>query len=326
MSTPAAIQMAARFKGQTLRLPNLKQLLAKWPNTMSPHYEELKEIIEEKIIEWISDEQSRTKARHVNLAFFCASWYPYITLDRLETIFRYSLFLFLWDDIIEDSSISVRTVQQQALKYMEYHLGLCSSSTPEPPCPTKYCSLFQHCALALRTECTVVQRRRFLKQIKEYMAGCEVEQEYVLSGKIPSLKEYWDHRLYTSSVWTYCALADYMAGVNLPEEIYEMAEVKTLWLEQNRHIVILNDIMSFKKEIDKSSFHSLIPVVSNETGADLDTVIASLIKSLVAAGDNLEKALDGLVARVKGDVELETAVQKYAVGFRTNMTGNYWWS
>lgn len=72
---PASIEleMASRFKGQTLRLPNLKGLFAKWPNTVNPHYEELKEIVESKIVEWISDEPSRAKARKLDLAFFSAS-------------------------------------------------------------------------------------------------------------------------------------------------------------------------------------------------------------------------------------------------------------
>ncbi|KAK3998261.1 isoprenoid synthase domain-containing protein [Cladorrhinum sp. PSN332] len=149
----------------------------------------------------------------------------------------YSLWIFLWDDVIEDSTVPVRTVQQQALKYMEHHLGLAPASSPEPPAPTKYCALFQHCAKPLRAECTISERRRFLDQIGNYMEGCEVEQEFVLGGKLPALEEYWDHRLYTSSVWTYCAIADYMAGVHLPEEMYETDEMKALWFELNRHIV-----------------------------------------------------------------------------------------
>jgi len=64
--------IACQLKGQTLRLPNLFNFYSQWPNEMSPHYPELKEIIEAKIEEWISDEHIRAKARKVDLPLFCA--------------------------------------------------------------------------------------------------------------------------------------------------------------------------------------------------------------------------------------------------------------
>jgi len=73
MPTPAAQELAAQLKGQTLRIPNLKNSLARWPTVVSPHYDELKRTVESKIAEWIPDEPSRTKARRVDLAFFSAS-------------------------------------------------------------------------------------------------------------------------------------------------------------------------------------------------------------------------------------------------------------
>ncbi|KAK4160000.1 isoprenoid synthase domain-containing protein [Cladorrhinum sp. PSN259] len=323
-----ALRLAAKFKGQTLRLPNLKGLLAKWPRAVSPHYPELKEIVESKIVEWIPDEHSRAKARKSAYlsSLLSDGWYPFCPIDRLQTMCWYSMWIFLWDDVIEFQDMPVRIVQQQALKYIEYHLGLALASAAEPPAPTKYCALFQHCAKPLRGWCTISERRRFLDQISNYMDGCEVEQKFTQSGKIPTLHEYWDHRLQTSSVWTYCAISDYMGGVHLPEEMFEWDELKALWFELNRHIVTLNDMVSFKKEVVKCSFHSLIPVVTQETGADLATVVDSLIKSLVNIGNNLDKAVDDLIARIKGNAELEDAVEKDAVGYRTNLTGNYWWS
>lgn len=88
----------------------------------------------------------------------------------------------------------------------------------------------------------------------------------------------------------------------------------------------LNDAVSFKKEVVNGSFHSLIPVVMQETGAGLDEAVRSLIKSLATIGDSLDSAVDALIANTGNDNELKTAVEKYVAGFRTNMTGNYWWS
>jgi len=129
----------------------------------------------------------------------------------------YSMWLFLWDDVVEATAIpsssstteqnKVAWLHEHALKYVEFHLGL-SDSLTEPEPPTKYCTLFKHAGVALQAECTVVERRRFYETIREYMACVEVESAYVREKELPTVEEYWAHRLGTSSVYTYCALGE----------------------------------------------------------------------------------------------------------------------
>lgn len=73
-STTTVDVITDQLKGQTLRLPNLFGFYSQWPNQTSPHYEELRQTIESKIDEWISDEHVRIKARKVNLPMFCATY------------------------------------------------------------------------------------------------------------------------------------------------------------------------------------------------------------------------------------------------------------
>lgn len=210
--------LTKQLKGQTLRLPNLSGFYSQWPYEISPHFDHLKQTIESKIQEWISpsDEPVRMKARRVDLPVFCATWYPRASLDRLETMAWYSMWLFLWDDVVEDSAIptaantntlKVEWLHEQALKYVAFHLGL-SGEAEEPLPPTKYCTLFRHAAAPLREACTVVERARFYAALQEYMECCEVESGYVRRGELPSTGEYWKHRLGTSSVNTYSALGE----------------------------------------------------------------------------------------------------------------------
>ncbi|KAK4677532.1 hypothetical protein QC764_404520 [Podospora pseudoanserina] len=299
--TPVA-QIAALIHGQSLRLPSLQPVLSNWPTLLSPHYAELKKKVGMKIDEWISDERVRRKAQIIDLPLFSSIWYPHATLDRLEMITWYSMWIFLWDDVIEDSATpasgitdKVSWIHHQALKYMEYHLGL-SSSLEEPIPPTKYCTLFRYAAEPFRKASSLLQRIRFYEELKVYMDGCEVEQEFVRAGELPSWREYWSHRLGTSSVHTYSALGEYMSGGNIPPEMFDTPELKELWVGINRHIVTVNDLISFKKEVEKSSFHSLVPIVMNETGANLDTVVDSLVDTLRNIGDSMNRAGDRLIA------------------------------
>lgn len=69
--TPVEL-VTRQLRGQTLRLPNLLGFYSQWPSHISPHYEELRQTIETKIDEWISDEHVRVKARKIDIPLFCA--------------------------------------------------------------------------------------------------------------------------------------------------------------------------------------------------------------------------------------------------------------
>ncbi|KAK0707347.1 isoprenoid synthase domain-containing protein [Lasiosphaeris hirsuta] len=262
----------------------------------------------------------------------------------------YSMWLFLWDDVVEDSAIPsaantntlrVEWLHEQALKYVEFHLGL-SASAEEPPPPTKYCTLFKHAGAPLREACTVAERVRFYAALQEYMECCEVESAYVRRGELPSTSEYWEHRLGTSSVNTYSALGEYMSGGHIPEQLFDTPELKTMWFELNRHIVTMNDVVSLKKEIvftnlntlagqsltrlQGKSLHSLVPIVINETGADLDAVVASSIEILRISGENIDRMAERLLAMTEHDPQARASVEAYVGPFWTNLTGSYWWS
>ncbi|KAK0642148.1 isoprenoid synthase domain-containing protein [Cercophora newfieldiana] len=335
--SPKAVDLVSqKLRGQTLRLPNLFGFYSQWPNEISPHYEQLKATIESKIDEWIDpcDELVRLKARKVNLPLFSAIWYPRSTLDRLETMSWYSMWLFLWDDVVEDTAIPsdscttelsrITYLHSHALEYVKFHLGLSDNET-EPEPPTKYCTLFKHAGENLRRDCTERERQKFYETIKEYMTCVEVESRWVAEKELPRVDEYWAHRLGTSSVYTYCALGEYMSGGHLPESFFDTEEMGSMWYELNRHIVTMNDIVSLKKELGKS-LHSLVPIIINETNADLDSAVASLLDILQVSGDNINKGAEKLLAMAGDDEELRERVEAYVVPFWTNMTGSYWWS
>lgn len=127
------------------------------------------------------------------------------------------MWLFLLDDVLEDNAIpgSGETDNGEwlhkhalALEYVKFHLGLCEESATEPEPPTKYCALFKHAGRPLREACTVAERQRFFETIQEFMACVEVESSFVRRKELPTLYEYWEHRLGTSAVNTYCALGE----------------------------------------------------------------------------------------------------------------------
>ena len=59
----------------------------------------------------------------------------------------------------------------------------------------------------------VEQRKRFLKEIVQFLAGSQREQEVRLSGRIPTVDEYWAFRVGTSAVGVGVAALEYRTSV-----------------------------------------------------------------------------------------------------------------
>lgn len=126
----------------------------------------------------------------------------------------YNLWLFVWDDVfdgedeLQNRPSDMEHMFDRTVTYVEYHLGLCDPSMPEPEAPTFATSLFQHAGALLREQADVHQRLRFFKEVVVYIKSCAYEQRIMDGGVLPTVQEYWAYRLGTSSVYTGCALAE----------------------------------------------------------------------------------------------------------------------
>jgi len=130
----------------------------------------------------------------------------------------YGLWLFVWDDDIEragydagDSRLDgqpVRKLQEEALIYMAYHLGLLDAASQEPEPPTESMLIVKDPCLALKHDYSEASRWRFWNEVKFFMDCCAVEHEHLKSGVLPPVHEFWELRLGTSSLYTICSLAE----------------------------------------------------------------------------------------------------------------------
>jgi hypothetical protein len=137
-----------------------------------------------------------------------------------------------------------------------------------------------------------------------------------------------------------------MAGGRIPPQLFSTAEIASLWFETNCQVVIVNDLVSLKKEMVRHSYprvpdyqkikpadtsqdkslHSLVPISLKDTAADLDEVVHSLLEILRISRDNINSAVDRLLAMVAKDPAAAARVRSYIASFQTIATGNYWWS
>jgi len=175
-------------------------------------------------------------------------------MERLVTMSTYLLWLFVWDDDLDGTHEAanktpdeIETLHRRGLEYVEYHLGLDESSgkaDPPPAPPKQATAIFADIGRSLSAACPVPQRQRFFEELRYYMLCCGVEHDYLSRDVLPTTDEYWGYRFGTSSMYPVLALGEYMLGRDMPDDMLQTAELRTMWVEVNRNIVLYVALLS----------------------------------------------------------------------------------
>jgi hypothetical protein len=133
--------------------------------------------------------------------------FPDAPYETLETVAYYCVWLFLWDDAIDGADASEGGVVaaeeycQRSVDFVRSSLQLDDEpGTAEARAPTKVCGSFAEVGRRLAEHCGLEQRRVLFRHLREYMEGCVTEYRWRVSGKVPSVEEFYSWRLRTSSV------------------------------------------------------------------------------------------------------------------------------
>ncbi|KAJ3494159.1 hypothetical protein NLG97_g4261 [Lecanicillium saksenae] len=321
------------IKNKEILCPNLLAILSPLAAASTDNYNELESRINSRIDDIINDDVILHKVKNVNLPLFISDWYPNCSFEAQEAMALYYLWLFVWDDVFDGEDIrealplNMEAMFEKTINFVKYHLGLTelAAGELEPEAPTKATSIFKHAGVMLAQQTDREQRERFFEEIKFYILSCAYEHKTIERGVLPSVEEYWTYRLGTSSVYASCAIADHMAGVKLPGKYFENDDMALLWREANRNIVIVNDLLSLKKEINRS-LHSLIPISMQDTGYNLQDAIDDLVNQLRDSVKKFQSLSARLLSSVAHDPQAKQELEKYIRLIQFNVTGNLSWS
>ncbi len=170
------------------------------------------------------------KLKQADFALFAACWWPRAAWDEYVIVTYLSIWLFVWDDEIDMAvgNLSYNYQDAQAfrsatLRFVSHTLGFGDSDTL-PPSPNPVINSFKVVADALLqayTEGTCFQRildcfhplrraiahktraeqrRTFFDEMAVFLEMSQLEQEYRLGDKVPTVAEYWICRMGTSAV------------------------------------------------------------------------------------------------------------------------------
>lgn len=65
--------LRSQLQGKVLHLPNLEELVQRWPMAVNPLRDNLSRVIDDKLDEWQADDKVREKLKSVDLALFISS-------------------------------------------------------------------------------------------------------------------------------------------------------------------------------------------------------------------------------------------------------------
>jgi hypothetical protein len=138
-------------------------------------------------------------------------WLPDAPYEALEAVSLYCIWTFLWDDAMDGGDIyagggadglaAAEQYCQESLAFVKYHLGLDEPEMPEPTAPTAVCKGFAEVGRRVCEYGGLAERREFFEHIREYMDACMLEYKWRLSGKMPSVDEFYSWRLITFSAY-----------------------------------------------------------------------------------------------------------------------------
>ncbi|KAK3292633.1 isoprenoid synthase domain-containing protein [Chaetomium fimeti] len=269
---------ADTLSGQRLHIPDLRPAFAAWKQGVNPLHPQVKQAVDARLGEIIENERALAKIRAVDIALFASGWVPDAPYADLETVAFYCVWLFLWDDAIDGGGAGIEgrgdkaaaEYCRQSIVFVEHSLGLGEPGAPAPVAPTK----------ARGWVLRAGGEEGVFGHLKEYMGACVTEYRWRLSGRVPSVGEFYSWRLGTSSVDAALDLTRIINGIVLPRETLESKELAVMSRCVNKLLILINELFSLKKELKDGAFGNLIPITMRAMDSDLDGATQSLIQDI----------------------------------------------
>ncbi|KAH7031685.1 isoprenoid synthase domain-containing protein [Microdochium trichocladiopsis] len=335
----------ASLKGKKARIPNLRPVLAGWRGSdecyVSPFIDALRIKVDKRLQSLNVSTKKLRGLQATDFGLFAALWWPEASLDKLEILAYLSIWLFTWDDEIDeaeglytDDFVAAQRFRADTLRFVRQCLGLVDAQEEGDVRAPRNQNIqsFDVIGYVIRDAYDLTQKTRFYDEIAKFIHSTEVEQRNRLQGVVPTLIEYWACRLGTSAVYITCAAGEYASATSratcrqLPPYLMNSAPRRSLWDETNVTISIVNDLCSLKKEMKAGGIDNVVPLAFVCTG-DVQAAIDMSMHSLRTSRERFDGAARQLLALAdnEGD-DVRRQVQDHIEVLRSNCVGNLVWS
>ncbi|KAJ5753319.1 terpenoid synthase [Penicillium nucicola] len=294
----------SRFTSELFSIPDLRPFFSHVPGYINPFYEQVKPILEQRI-DCLYLPPRAQALKKADYALFTARWWPQATPDRLQTLAFFSLWLFTWDDKIDDTDgplhkdiVGAHRYREETINFTRYTLGLPVNET-ETDSSVRFAPLdglvrsFDVVGKEIQAVYTQEQLEIFANELEDFVRCVGREQTVRLSGRIPNTEEFWQIRMGSSGTGTLLALNEYSCSTHIPQSIMTHPEMRTLWDEVVINVAIANDILSLKKEI--GSVDNIISVKVNDQDISIQDAICQAKDDLLLNIKRFDQAAEVLI-------------------------------
>ncbi|PSR92153.1 isoprenoid synthase domain-containing protein [Coniella lustricola] len=317
--------LAQQLKGKVIHV-DMTSSFDYWPSgARHPQYERLVRATDDMLERTVPDTFRCQKFKKSDFALFACLWWPDASWDDLYSATLFTVCLFVWDDTIDTNEHYLATDFEEAsvwrrrsLAYFKYHLRL--SDGCEPTCPDDVCILFKEFGERFCSKFGPVQRRRMFNKIEDFVEHNTLEQAERLAGRIPTYEGYMTIRFGVTGVRMFALLLEMTNQTKLPSWVMDSREMEIVIHECNFIIIVVNDILSLKKEIATNCVVNVVPVLYM-TGQSLDQVISNLVDEMHASRDRLDAMAAKLDLMTRAQPQLNKDVMRFIDGVRMMDTG-----
>ncbi|KAI8958720.1 terpenoid synthase [Daldinia sp. FL1419] len=319
--------VAKRLKGQRLVIPDIRPIFAHWPSEQNENYETVKDIIDKRIAEQPMKDEARTAFCNMNPSLLAAKWWPRSSKENYRVLVDLIIWFGYWDDLSESLAadpISAENLRDATKILGRQSLGL-ATSEEEIAISNPLILDFKRIGGKIAAAYDEEQRKTFLDHFEKYIDSTRLEAEADLSGTLPSLKDYWEVRILTSGMGILLGVTEFVAEVKLPTSVVSSAAYDTLWTTTIVINSIVNDLISFKKEMKAGSVLSSVAILYQQVG-NLDAAVQMSLAHLRILVDEFDRTANMLLSKFPLRPEEIEPVSKVIDTLRMVNTGNLEWS
>ncbi|QSZ31558.1 hypothetical protein DSL72_001125 [Monilinia vaccinii-corymbosi] len=334
--TSSRKQLVLSLKGQQVHIPDLSPIFQDWPQGVNAEVHGIRQDIEQRLESLFPDDPRLEKLKAADFSMFGSCWWPKASVERLRIVIYLSIWLFVWDDELDWENAPLandfsrgQTFRSETIAYLRHYLSLGKLGSSDEP-SNNIITSFKVIGDAICKEYTETQRQLLFEQLIFYIDCSEMEQRVRLSGKLPTVQEYWHFRMGTSAVGVTLAVNEFALGSEISTMMINKS-MTALWDYANEVIWLVNDILSIKKELvniskttmtlgriqtdsasekEQNTVQSLIPLLFNDVGS-AQAAIDSAVASLLAAVNGFDKLANDLADQYRSDDRTQAALQDF---------------
>ncbi|KAI2607088.1 terpenoid synthase [Hypoxylon fragiforme] len=321
--------LAERLRGQKLIIPDLHPVFAHWPCGQNKHYQVMKEVLDKRFAEQGLDEKTIKGLSAMNPALLAARWWPRASTDQYTILADQIVWFGHFDDLIEGMihDPSAASDLRAATKILvRQSLGLVEPGEGDTSCITNPLVLgFRNIGERVCKYYDEEQRKILVGHFDNYIDSTVLEAQADLSENLPSLKRYWEVRILTSGMGTLLGFTELAANAKLPAQLVRSAAYDTLWTTTVVINSIVNDLISFKKEMKSGSVLSSVAILYQQVD-NLDAAVQMSIAHLKILVQEFDRTANMVLSKFPMEPTEIEAVSRIIDTMRMVNTGNLEWS